>query len=409
MTERKWNNMKKLMLLGGIRYLVPVIKKAQEMGIYVITSDYLPDNIAHKYSDEYCNVNITDKEAVLECAKKLNIDGIMSFACDPGVVSASYVAEQLNLPFQGSYQSVKILQNKDLFRKFLSDNGFNVPRAKGYSNVEEAIADAGLYRWPVIVKPIDAAGSKGVSRVDTVERLSEAAEYAVAFSKEKKFMVEEFIEQKGYSSDTDCFSVDGKLVYASFDNQIFDDKVANPYAPCAFSWPSGMPDYIQKELRNDIQRLITLLNLGTSIYNVETRQGTDGKPYIMEVSPRGGGNRLAEMLRYASGVDLIENAIKAALGEDILDVKKDPVYSGDWAEVILHANKDGRFETVWVRDDIEHCVVEKDVWVGKGDIVHGFSAANDAIGTVVLRFDNQAQLKDCMDNINEYIRVIVKN
>ena len=62
---------KKIMLLGGIHYLRPVIKAAQEQGYHVITADYLPDNIAHQYSDEYCNVNIVDKEAVLQAAKAL--------------------------------------------------------------------------------------------------------------------------------------------------------------------------------------------------------------------------------------------------------------------------------------------------------------------------------------------------
>lgn len=171
--------MKKLMLLGGIRYLVPVIKKAQEMGIYVITSDYLPDNIAHKYSDEYCNVNITDKEAVLECAKKLNIDGIMSFACDPGVVSASYVAEQLNLPFQCSYESTMILQDKGLFRDFLMKHNFNVPHAKRYTDVRKPYEDIEYFTWPVIVKPVDSAGSKGVTRVDNPEQLGEAIELSL--------------------------------------------------------------------------------------------------------------------------------------------------------------------------------------------------------------------------------------
>ena len=75
---------KKLMLLGGLRYLLPVIEAAHKLGYYVITADYLPDNIAHKYSDEYCNVSIIDKEAVLAKARELQIDGIMSFACDPG-------------------------------------------------------------------------------------------------------------------------------------------------------------------------------------------------------------------------------------------------------------------------------------------------------------------------------------
>ena len=109
---------KKLMLLGGIRYLLPVIKAAHEQGYYVITADYLPDNIAHKYSDEYVNVSIIDKEAVLRVAREMDIDGIMSFGVDPGVVSASYVQEEMGLPSFGPHESVVILQNKDKFRNF---------------------------------------------------------------------------------------------------------------------------------------------------------------------------------------------------------------------------------------------------------------------------------------------------
>ena len=104
--------MKKLMVLGGSRYALPVIKAAHDLGIYVITCDYLPDNIAHKYSDEYCNVSIIDKEKTLEAAKKLNIDGIMSFACDPGVITAAYVAEQMGLPNVGPYESVAFCKTK---------------------------------------------------------------------------------------------------------------------------------------------------------------------------------------------------------------------------------------------------------------------------------------------------------
>lgn len=100
--------MKKLMILGGSRYALPVIKATHDLGLYVITADYLPNNIAHKYSDEYCNVSITDLEATLQAAKALNIDGIISFACDPGVVTAAYVAEKMGLPSVGSYEAVSI-------------------------------------------------------------------------------------------------------------------------------------------------------------------------------------------------------------------------------------------------------------------------------------------------------------
>lgn len=86
--------MKKLMLLGGLRYLIPVIEAAHKQDYYVITADYLPNNIAHKYSDEYVNVSIIDKDAVLKEAQKRQISGIMSFAVDPGVITAAYVQKK---------------------------------------------------------------------------------------------------------------------------------------------------------------------------------------------------------------------------------------------------------------------------------------------------------------------------
>ena len=133
--------MKKLLLLGGSRYILPVIKKAHDLGIFVITCDYLPNNIAHKYSDKYCNVSIIEKDAVLKIAEENKIDGVMSFACDPGVVTASYIAEKMNLPFQSSYEATKILQDKGLFRKFLEDNGFNVPHSKRYLDKKKPFDD----------------------------------------------------------------------------------------------------------------------------------------------------------------------------------------------------------------------------------------------------------------------------
>ena len=119
--------MKKLMLLGGSRFLFPVVREAQALDLHVITCDYLPDNPAHKIADEYQNVSIIDREAVLRKAREREIDGIMSFACDPGVTTAAYVAEQMGLPNVGPWESVQILQNKDRFRAFLRDHGFPVP------------------------------------------------------------------------------------------------------------------------------------------------------------------------------------------------------------------------------------------------------------------------------------------
>ena len=398
---------KKLMLLGGLRYLLPVIEEAHKLGIHVITVDYLPDNIAHKYSDEYHNVSILDREAVLKLAQELEIDGIMSFAVDPGVVTAAYVAEKMGLPFQGPYDSVRILQDKALFREFLTDNGFNVPRAKGYGDLEDALKDTGFFNWPVIVKPVDSAGSKGVTRVDDPKDLEKAVEYALSESHSGKFIIEDFLEKEGHSSDTDSFSIDGRLVFCSFSDQRFDPDADNPYTPSAFSWPSTMPHAAQDELVSELQRLMDLLDMKTGIYNIETRLCKNGRPYIMEVSPRGGGNRLAEMLKYTSRAQLIRNAVKAAVGIPVEDMEM-PRYYGHLAEVILHAGQDGRFNNLEIASEMKDMVVETDLWVKPGDDVKGFSGANQAIGTLVLRFPSRESMEEAMADIDAWCKVIVK-
>lgn len=379
---------KKIMLLGGLRYLIPVIEAAHKQGYYVITCDYLPDNIAHQYSDEYCNVSILDKEAVLAVAREKEIDGIMSFAVDPGVVTAAYVQEQMGLPAFGPYESVCILQNKDRFRAFLAEHGFNVPKAKSFSSVEDARRGLDGFEWPLIVKPTDSAGSKGVTKVDSVDELDYAVSHALDHSHCKRIIVEEFIEQEGCSSDSDCFSVDGELKFVSFSAQRFDKKAPNPYTPAAFSWPSTMTKEQEEYLTSELQRLITLLNMKTTVYNVETRVGKNGKPYIMEVSPRGGGNRLSEMLRLATGADLITACVRAAVGDEVVGIEQKP-YNGHWAEVILHADKEGEFAGLNILTEYTSYVKQIDLWIEEGEHIHGFNGANDAIGTIVFQCSSE--------------------
>lgn len=398
--------MKKIMLLGGSRYLLPVIEAAHKMGLYVITCDYLPDNYAHKFADEYCNVSIIDKDLVLECAKAHEIDGILSFACDPGVVTAAYVAEKMGLPSTGSYEATSILQNKGRFRAFLKENGFNVPTAKSYTVIEDALAEVNLFHWPVIVKPTDSAGSKGVTKVESPDKLKSSIEYALSFSHCDEFIIEDYLSKVGCSSDSDCFSVNGELKFVSFSAQRFDAHCHNPYTPAAFSWPATLSEAHQLELTSEIQRLIKLLDLKDGIYNVETRECTDGKAYIMECSPRAGGNRLAEMLRYATGEDLIQASVAAAVGEPIAIQQKG--YDGWWAEVILHSQKSGVFKEVWVNDSIQKNVVEFDLWVNEGDTIGGFSGANEAIGTLVMKFDDSTLLDSVLANQQDYIQVVLQ-
>lgn len=400
---------KTLLLLGGARYALPIIDAAHKLDAKVVTCDYLPHNYAHSFSDQYINASIINNEAVLAAAIECKADGIMSFAADPGVIAASYAAEKLGLPFQGSYEAVSILQDKERYRTFLRDNGFNCPELHIYHFANEALAEAESITYPVIAKPVDAAGSKGCSRVDRPEELSNAVKYALEFSRSGRCIVEQFLEKDGDSSDADGFVLGGKFTCVSFTSQLFDPIAPNPYTPAAYAMPTSLPEWAQKELVSELQRMADLLELRDGVFNIETRVATDGRAYIMESSPRGGGNRLCEMLKHATSgtTDLVMAAVKAALGEPVGELSM-PSYDGYWYQQMLHTNHDGTFVGVEYAPGFKDAhVAEEQLWIERGEKVTAFSAANHAFGSVFLRFDTQKDFDAFRASPNNFMRAKV--
>ena len=399
--------MKKLMLLGGLRYLIPVIEVAHRHGFHVITVDYVPDNIAHKYSDEYYNISTMDKKAILELAKRIQIDGIMSFAIDAGAVSAAYVAEKMGIPFQCSYESTCILQDKALFRDFLAKKGFNTPKAKGYSSIDEALKDIDGFSWPIMVKPVDSCGSKGVVKVEKKEDLRESIEFAISESHNGHFIIEDFLVAEGCSSGSESFFVDGELRYNAFYDQMFELNLSNPFVPMVERWPSSKDEYVLDDVRQQLQRLGTLLGFRTGIFNVEWRV-SNGRVYLMEVSPRAGGNRLAEILNYATDVDIIEAETLKSVGYDCSDVHE-PNYNGDYAIYNLHSIRHGRFKEVVIDPVFEKkYVIEKEVRVTVGAIVEPFAGANTSLGTLFLRTNSKKEMDAVLSEIDKYVKIVLE-
>ena len=205
-------SMKKILLLGGSAQQVVAIEMAKKLGYYTVLCDYLPDNPGQYVADRFYLVSTTDKEAVLKVAKEECVAGVLAYASDPAAPTAAFVAEKLGLP-GNPYKSVEILCNKDKFRNFLRENQFCTPLAKGYAVVEEALEDLknSYFTYPVIVKPVDSSGSKGVSRIDSFEQAKDSIEYAMSYSRGHRIIIEEFVEKYGYQIAGDGLSVDGKL------------------------------------------------------------------------------------------------------------------------------------------------------------------------------------------------------
>lgn len=124
--------MKTILLLGGSAQQVIAITKSKELGYRTVLCDYLPDNPGKDVADSFYLVSTTDKEAILNVAKKERVDGIVAYASDPAAPTAAYVAEMIGLP-TNPYKSVEILSHKDLFRDYLVENGFKCPKSYSFS------------------------------------------------------------------------------------------------------------------------------------------------------------------------------------------------------------------------------------------------------------------------------------
>lgn len=398
--------MKKILLLGGANTQIPSILTAKKMGYYTITCDYLPDNPGHKFADEYHNVSTTDKEAVLALAKELQIDGILAYATDVAAATAAYVSEAMGFPTSPD-KSVDILTNKDKFRAFLEENGFCTPRARGYSSVEEAKKDLENFKFPVMVKPVDSAGSKGVARMDDAGQLEELVENALQYSRCKRFIIEEYVEKYRYQIAGDGFSVDGKLVFRCFANEHFSNKAASPYVPIGESFPYDMPKEVHEKVHAEIQRLLTLLDMKTQAYNFDIRIDKDYNVYLMEVGPRNGGNMIAQVIEKATGIPFVEYMLKAAMGEDCSDLKMvEP--EGFWSCYILHTLKEGNFKRIQYTDEIKKNIVEEHIHVKEGEKLIPFTGSNGTVGVLILRYDSMEEMLHKMDNMYDYITVEVE-
>lgn len=349
--------------------------------------------------------NIEAMKKIVDYWKNKNLDTSFS---DYMVARAIWgIAKDFSIDDQLFKKLQRTYDVKGLFRDFLTKHGFNVPHAKRYTDKKAPFNDIDFFTWPVIVKPVDSAGSKGVTKVDSPDKLADAIETAVGGSHNGAYIIEDFLTFKGYHSSADPFTVDGELKFVSYSDQLFDKEADNPYTPAYIIWTTSMAKEDQDYLTKETQRLLTLLGMKTGIYNIETCVGSDGKPYIMEVSPRGGGCKIAELQRLAYGVDLIENEVRKAVGMPLTEIKQTEC-DGHWCEMVIHARpgQSGVLKGIKIDPEIEKKYVKVvDLSVKPGDFVEPFTGANMSLGDMFLRFDSREELDDVMGKSKEWLTI----
>lgn len=397
--------MKKILFLGGSKQQIPVIEYAKSKGYFTILCDYLKDNPGQYVSDKFYCVSTTDKDKILKVAKENKIDGIVAYASDPAAPTAAYVGNIIGIP-SNPYQSVEILSKKNLFRKFLKENGFNCPVAMSFSNYENAKESLGLFRFPIMIKPIDSSGSKGVNRIECIGEFEKAFNKAMNNSREKIVIVEEFIERSHKEMiGGDAFVVNGKVEYFGLLNSHRDFTVSE-FVPVGTSFPSFLDKDKVERVKLEVQKVVDILNIKMGALNLELMFDNDDNLYIVEIGPRNGGNMIPDLLYLSTGVDLIGATVESSLGNFQFDlsINKDNEY---YSTYVIHTEKSGFLKNITFSKEIEGNIVNKIMYKNNLDKIEKFDGADKALGIIFLKYNSLEEEKYKMDNMNKFINIEV--
>ncbi|WP_165248979.1 ATP-grasp domain-containing protein [Adlercreutzia sp. ZJ141] len=399
---------KTLLLLGGSRQQVVAIEVAKSCGYRTVLCDYLTDNPGQHYADVFYLVSTTDRDAVLGVARKERVDGVIAYSSDPASPTAAYVAEQLGLP-SNPLETVEIMSSKSLFREHLTQNGFPCPKSCSF-DAEEDVCHVRRHiealRLPVVVKPTDSSGSKGVTVLHNLSKLSEAIDYARSYGRNGIVIVEEYISY-GFPRVVggDIFVVDGIVRFWGLMSCLRD--CGSPLVPVGERMPSGLTFEQYRRTKMVLQELVTSLGIRFGELNVEVIYGADNEPYVLELGSRAGGNLIPVQLSDASGVDLVKANIRCAMGENpgFIDWEFGRVLN---ATFVLHSTDKGRYRGYELSGVAKETFYREVMYVEAGDVVDAFSNANKALGVLFFRFESEEQLEHFTEHFSDYVSVLVE-
>lgn len=399
---------KKILLLGGSAQQLVAIRTAKELGYYTVVCDYLPDNPGQYIADKFYNVSTTDVDAVYEVAKIEMVNGILAYASDPASLPASIVAERLGLPTNPS-KSVEILGLKHPWRQFLQNNGFACPQVYTFhpnTPKYEIIDCTSHFSFPLVVKPTDSSGSKGVTMLNDWKGIEKAIAWADTYSRNKVLLVEEYI-QRGFPSviGGDIFVWDGEIVLYG-EMECLRDNLKSPLIPIGEKKPLQINKLQKKRIHSELQRVIKALDIRFGELNIEIILDKDDNVHFLELGPRAGGNMIPIQLSDAFGIDLVKANVQAAMGETPDFIGKDiKPLSGCYMHYVLHSYESGYLKAIDIDDSIRKFVYRKVVYKKEGDSIELFDGAGKAIGIIFLHFNTIEQMEYFCNNHSELVKI----
>lgn len=297
---------RKIMFLGAGNSQVPAIDRLRRSGCRLITVDNVPDNPGHRLATQAVNCSTTDREGVLQAARDLSIDGIMTFASDAATSAVAYVAERLQLP-GCRVEVARTMSDKALFRSFQQKAGLPHPVfkvLKATDSPQQVLPD---FADKLVVKPVDSSGSRGISVVSASDLVafSRSLHHAFSHSRSKRVCAEEFLP--GIDVSGDGFLVDGEL------RSVVTEKHKQGLVPLGHRLPSMLPLETQSKIEQQVEAHCRALGYLNGPLDFDVKVCAE-EIFVIEMSPRLGGNGIPFLIERGSGIDLITATANYAVG-----------------------------------------------------------------------------------------------
>ncbi len=404
---------KKMLLLGGSHAEIPLIQAAQALGWYVITTGNNRDGLGHPYADKTVFADFSDKDAMFKLAKSEDVQAVCSGCNDFALLSTVYVCEKLGLPGHDSYTTSLEIHHKDKYRALATRLGIPTPRAitvsvtgTGFAADNCANFDAAIANltFPIIVKPVDLTGGKGIHRAANPEEAREAYKDACSRTRQDHIVVEEFVQ--GTNHGFSAMLVKGKVAFAFSDNEQY---FVNKYLVSGANSPSTSGSETLAKLRDYSERIARELHLVDGILHIQYIEKPDGTPVIIEICRRPPGDLYIKFVKYATGIDYPKFIVMAETGEDISGIADVPT-QGYWLRHCIMAGPDiangSTVRDVTFAPEIQGNIVEKFLWYKPGERIA--DRLTYKAGIVFFKFRSPEEMENKTARMTNLAHIVVE-
>lgn len=390
--------MKKILILNGTISEIPIIRKAQEMGFFVVTSGNMPQLPGHKIADQYIPEDYSDYEAVLKVVQENGIEGIVSCANDFGVITAAYVAEKMGWKGHDTFRNAVMMHRKNEFKDYFMSAGLPTPSYACFSNCEQAKSYCKTCSYPVAVKAADLTGGKGINKAENYDTACAAIDNAFSVSRSKQVIIEQYLD--GVQQSIVVFLMNKRIVVTSSSN-IYCMK--NPYLVQAETYPAENFSAVKQKLHDIIHKMAQDLDLADGILSFQYIV-KDGTPYVIDMMRRCFGNETLLLADVMTGFPWEEAYIRAALGMDLSGLVCEPPKASFCGHYGVMADSNGVLKSWSLPEDIKQRTFKTTVNITKGGVIKNH--LTEKIAHIYFTYNDMETMNHEITEYNE--RIIVE-